>query len=437
MILAAQANRPQLMDMALPQNHPMRRQGPDGPPIPPYDIAGWTLTLQMGVTSVPITEKLTGDLLAALSDPAAKEILPPAPIATMAIAPAGGAYLLPTERNSSFAAVNRLLASGLPVRRWTLGRNINGINWAAGTFAVPASDAARQALAAVTKDLRLPMTPVPNAADGPDSIALLTARVGTYDPYGGNIAQGWTQYVLETFDFPHVTVTNPDLRGENLSQKIDTLILPVFPNVRTRATGARPAATARTPTAYSDGGMGPGFLGGPAPKALAPEVATRLEGIGESGQANLRKFVEDGGTIVALDGAADSVVELFKLPVREVTKGSKFYSPGSVFRVEVDPENPLSWGMLPETNIFFDKGNAWETTASPHGSAFASYPDKNPLLSGWIIEDQVIRNRAAAVSYRVGKGKVVVFGFDVTFRGQPYMGFPLFFNALYPTQEKL
>jgi hypothetical protein len=279
------------------------------------------------------------------------------------------------------------------------------------------------------------MTPVTNAPDGPNSIALRTARVGTYDPYGGNIAQGWTQYVLETFGFPHATVTNPDLRAGSLNKQIDTLVLPVFPNARTRATAARPAA-ARTPTAYSDGAMGPGFLGGPAPKSLAGEVAARLEGIGEAGEASLRKFVEDGGTVIALDGAADSMVELFKLPVREVTKGSKFYSPGSIFRVEVDPENPLSWGMLPDTNIFFDKGVAWETIASPNGGAFVSYPGKNPLLSGWIIEDQVIRNRAAAVSYRVGKGKVVVFGFDVIFRGQPYMGFPLFFNALYPTQEQ-
>jgi hypothetical protein len=121
-----------------------------------------------------------------------------------------------------------------------------------------------------------------------------------------------------------------------------------------------------------------------------------------------------------------------------VTKGSKFYSPGSVFRVDVDSESPLCWGLTRETNIFFDKGLAWETTSpSPgvsEGGAFAVYPDRNPLLSGWIIEDQVIRRRAAAVSYRIGKGKVVVFGFDVTFRGQPYMGFPLFFNALYPTQ---
>ena len=280
------------------------------------------------------------------------------------------------------------------------------------------------------------MTAVPNAANGSGNITLHPARVGTYDPYGGNITQGWTQYVLENFDFPHVLITNPDRRAGGLNTKLDTLVLPVFPNVRTRPTGGRAATAGRTPTAFDDGAMGPGFLGGPAPKELAPNVKPRYEGISEAGQTNLRRFVENGGTLVALDGAADAVVDLFRLPVHEVTNGTKFYSPGSIFRVTVDPQNPLCWGLPPEMNIFFDKGNAWETTSASTGGSFAVYPDKNPLLSGWIIEDQVIRNRAAAVSYRVGKGKVVVFGFDVTFRGQPYMGFPLFFNALYPMEEQ-
>lgn len=438
-ILAAQANRPQLMDMVLPQNHPMRRQGPNGPPIPPYDIAGWTLTLQMGVTTIPMTVKPTAEIVGALRAPETKEISLPRP-ASLAAAPAGGSYLLPTERNITFRAVNRLLATGVPVRRWSAPQTINGTRWASGTFAVPATDASRKALASIAADLRLPVTAVPNAAGGAGSIALHPARVGTYDPYGGNITQGWTQYVLENFDFPQVLITNPDLRAGDLNRKLDTLVLSVFPNVRTRPTGGRTATVGKAPTAYDEGAMGPGFLGGPTPRSLAPDVQPRYEGIGEAGQESLRRFVENGGTLIALDDAADAVVNLFHLPVREVTNGTKFYSPGSIFRVMVDPENQLCWGLPPDINIFFDKGNAWETTSAsagaPVGGSFAIYPDKNPLLSGWIIEDQVIRNRAAAVSYRVGKGKVVVFGFDVTFRGQPYMGFPLFFNALYPTQEQ-
>ncbi len=45
----AQAFRPHVLDMFEPQDHPNDFQYPGGPPIPPYDNAGWTLAFQMGV----------------------------------------------------------------------------------------------------------------------------------------------------------------------------------------------------------------------------------------------------------------------------------------------------------------------------------------------------------------------------------------------------
>ncbi|HEY7184305.1 MAG TPA: M14 metallopeptidase family protein, partial [Blastocatellia bacterium] len=48
-VKAAQAFRPHALDMFEPQDHPNDFQYPGGPPIPPYDNAGWTLAFQMGV----------------------------------------------------------------------------------------------------------------------------------------------------------------------------------------------------------------------------------------------------------------------------------------------------------------------------------------------------------------------------------------------------
>jgi hypothetical protein len=59
------------------------------------------------------------------------------------------------------------------------------------------------------------------------------------------------------------------------------------------------------------------------------------------------------------------------------------------------------------------------------------YPETTPLVSGWIINDEVIHNRSAAVEFRVGAGRVALFGFDVIFRGQPHLGFMLLFNAIH------
>ncbi len=48
-VKTAQAFRPHVLDMFEPQDHPNDFRYPGGPPVPPYDIAGWTLALQMGI----------------------------------------------------------------------------------------------------------------------------------------------------------------------------------------------------------------------------------------------------------------------------------------------------------------------------------------------------------------------------------------------------
>ena len=45
----AQAFRPHILDMFEPQDHPNDFRYPGGPPIPPYDVTGYTLAFQMGV----------------------------------------------------------------------------------------------------------------------------------------------------------------------------------------------------------------------------------------------------------------------------------------------------------------------------------------------------------------------------------------------------
>ena len=71
----AQAFRPHVLDMFEPQDHPNDFAYPGGPPIPPYDSAGWTLAYQMGVKFDRVLdafdgpfEKVTGVARAAAGD---------------------------------------------------------------------------------------------------------------------------------------------------------------------------------------------------------------------------------------------------------------------------------------------------------------------------------------------------------------------------------
>jgi hypothetical protein len=38
------------------QSYPDQYQYPGGPPMPPYDLAGWTLPMQMGIEVISTTE---------------------------------------------------------------------------------------------------------------------------------------------------------------------------------------------------------------------------------------------------------------------------------------------------------------------------------------------------------------------------------------------
>ncbi|MEY3245666.1 MAG: hypothetical protein RL253_823, partial [Bacteroidota bacterium] len=55
-----QSFRPHILDMFEPQDHPNDFQYPGGPPVPPYDAAGWTLAYQMGVDFDRTLNDVTG-----------------------------------------------------------------------------------------------------------------------------------------------------------------------------------------------------------------------------------------------------------------------------------------------------------------------------------------------------------------------------------------
>ena len=140
--------RPFALDMLAPQHYPDLRASPGGPPIPPYDTAGWTLAYQMGVRAVPVARpfeaRLTrldayptvrGQVLGATARPTGAGALEPAPARP-------GTFVLQPSTNNTFAVVNELLAAGLRVSRRGAGPYQGASDLAAGAFAVSARTAA-------------------------------------------------------------------------------------------------------------------------------------------------------------------------------------------------------------------------------------------------------------------------------------------------------
>jgi hypothetical protein len=390
-----------------PQDHPHDVAYPGGPPIPPYDSAGWTLAYQMGIEFDRILDAFDGPF-----ERQAAFIEPRATVAPLD-APAG--YLLSAAENDAARTVNRLLAAGARLSRYP--QHPAG----AGTWFVEGTEAAR-VLTRAAAELGVTVTPVAARPAG-DSVPIAQARIGLVDEYGGSISSGWIRWLLEQYEFPFEVVFPPMLDAGSLNARYDVLIvaddLIQAPGRRSRA-GAVDAAT--VPEPYRS--------------QMGPITAERTI-------PALKAFLEGGGTIVAI-GSSTALATHLRLPIASALvtrtpagdrplKQEEYYIPGSVLRVRVDQSQPLAWGMPAQADVYFDNSPVFRLgpdAASRGVTPIAWFDSPAPLRSGWAWGQHYLDGGVAIAEARVGKGRLVLCGPEITFRAQPHGTFKFLFNAL-------
>jgi hypothetical protein len=414
-IRGAQPFEPYVKDLLTPQVYPDMRLSPGGPPKRPYDITGWTLNLQMGVRVDRLTE--------AVSVATTKVEVAPPPFVTPpgsdrpVLADGRTALALDPRENDSFVVVNRLLKAGDAVYRASSALGVGATEWPAGAFVVTPGAGTAGRLSQAAKALGVSVA----SLDRPptDVVRVKPPRIGLYHGWGGNMDEGWTRWLLEQFEFPYTSLFDRDVRAGNLRAKFDVILLP-------DATYEQMLS-----------GMAPGTM----PDAYTGGMTAR-------GVANLYEFTAGGGTLVAMDRAADLPLISFGLPVRNVTTGlreSDFYIPGSILRIRVNPSSPVAYGMPSDAAAFFINSPAFAVgrragrgeepggAEPPHPEnihVVAEYPNRDLLMSGWLLGERIIAGRAAVIEASVDKGRVVLLGFRTQHRGQPHGTYKLLFNAI-------
>jgi hypothetical protein len=406
-VKAAQAFRPHVLDMFEPQDHPHDVAYPGGPPIPPYDSAGWTLAYQMGIDFDRILDAFDGPF----------ERLPTfiEPKATVPRLDAPAGYLLSAGENDAARAVNRLLAAGARVSRYA--QHPAG----PGTWFVEGSDAAA-VLTRAAAELGITVTPVAARPPG-DSVPVAGARIGLVDEYGGSMPSGWIRWLLEQYEFPFEVVFPPMLDAGSLNARYDVLIvaddLIPEPGRRSRASSID---VATVPEPYRS------QIGRITPERTVPA---------------LKAFLDGGGTIVAI-GPSTALAAHLRLPITSALvtrtpagdrplKQEEYYIPGSVLRIRVDQSQPLAWGMPPQADVYFDNSPVFRLgpDATSRGvTAIAWFDSPAPLRSGWAWGQHYLDGGIAIADVRVGKGRLVLSGPEITFRAQPHGTFKFLFNAL-------
>ena len=145
-VKTAQAFRPHVMDMFEPQDHPNDFAYPGGPPNRPYDITGWTLAIQMGVTFDRIYEGFDGPFTKVTG------LLPPPPAMVISSNGTPAGYMISHKINNSFVLINRLLAANCDVYWMKKEVMLNGQSFGTGSIWVPASPNALPILQKAAKD---------------------------------------------------------------------------------------------------------------------------------------------------------------------------------------------------------------------------------------------------------------------------------------------
>ena len=424
-VKTAQAFRPHILDMFEPQDHPNDFQYPGGPPIPPYDVAGWTLAYQMGIRFDRILDGFDGPF------EKLEDVVSPPPGRVEPVGRNGG-WLLSHRVNDAFIAVNRLLAAGEqvywlrePVRAGTERHPV-------GTFFIPASDRALPILRELAREKGLSFEAV-GSRPRAEAFALRPVRIGLWDRYGGSMPSGWVRWLFEQFEFPFQLVFAPELDRGNLREKFDVLVFvggAIPPVRRTAASGDA-----------SGGGFQP-----PLPQNVPEEYREWIGSItAEQTIPRLREFLEAGGTILTIGSStnlayhlglpvADKLVEVRDDGTERRLSREEFYVPGSVLRVRVDTTAPVAHGMEEVVDVMFDNSPVFRLTedAARRGVRRVAWFDTaEPLRSGWAWGQHHLEGGAAVVEAEVGKGKLFLFGPEITFRAQPHGTFKFLFNGIY------
>jgi len=402
----------------------------------PFDVTGWSYGLLRDVETIPVTTTW----------PSSVGLIPVTadiPYAGTLMGDVSDRYVIEHQSNNNLAvALPQLWADpDMSVAQADAAFAAGGRTFPAGTFVVTTSGSAAdhakiQALAA---DLGLTAYSITETVT---ATPLRQPRVGLYTPNnstGSTMPEGWVRMRLDRAGFPYTRLYKEDISSGALSD-YDVVVIP---DITTS-----------------------GLVNGSSSSSLPPEYRG---GIGNTGVANLKSFVENGGTLVMMGRAsavpinkgwnvgvtlpasvqaaiaatepAPGEEEDVDFPSDKLAKqaaatagtaAEQFYCPGSILRIEVDPSARVGYGYDPEEASWCESGMPFFVpTADSTATIVAHYPDTGTvLLSGYTSGESQILGKAAIVDSPLGKGHVILLAPNTLYRAQATSTYMFFWNSL-------
>lgn len=392
------------------QFYPERHYTPGGELIEPYDITSWSLPLHRGLQSFEINQKAELKL---------KEITNPDDVGISPMLLNHGPHIaISPNSNSHYKFIFKLLAEGKEVKRAKEAFSTPAGEFPAGSFIINSSDYSPDNLFNIsyfsaTEDIETELVHKPE-------IALVETWYHDMDA-------GWTRWLMDQYGIEFKLIRPAEIKSLKLSE-FDIIVFPdADKNVLFDGK-------------YKNDG---GYFSGNYP----PEYE---KGMTKEGLQNLMKYINDGGKVVSwgrsttlfmgnktiVTDSKTKETESFTLPVsdrsKELSKAG-LSCPGTLLRVNVKPNHPLTYGLTKEIGVF-SRANPVLSTTLPYFDmdrrVLATYAEKDIVLSGYADKVEKLSLQPAVVWIRKNKGQIVMLGFSPQFRGSTAGTFKLLFNAL-------
>lgn len=406
-----QAFRPFVMDMFEKQDYPNDFRYEGGPPNPPYDSAGYTLAYQMGVDFDRILETPTFTSAKLATGPLSGAI-------NLFSNGSERAFLLSANENSSYGMVNVLLQKGYKVFRVPTEFQASGTQWPAGSFYVEFEAAKSRELAGsgIGGNVVFTTSTKPEGAK-----EIKKVRIGLVDRYGGSMPSGWTRYTLEQFKFPYEVIFPADIDKGDLRKRFDVILVPSGFNYSNTDT--------RNPLLDDE--------------TIPKEWRDRMGNLSrQKSLPALTEFEKAGGHLVLFGTSsqlADGLVSYQEGLQETNAEGRRrrlpntvFYIPGSILRIAVKPDTPLTYGVGNSLDIMFDDSPAFDMEKVENPPAIVGWYDSEaPLRSGWAWGQERLKGLQAILDFAPTGRNVVLLGPELNFRSQPHASFKVWFNAIF------
>jgi len=413
----AQPFRAFIKEVIEKQEYPVRHYTPNGEIIKPYDITSWSLPLHFGV-KVDEIKIQSEEIEHSITEITGKFELTGNPPGSYS------AIILPVELNESFKAAFKALASGIDIERLGEDILINDKKFKKGSFLIRSSAKNQDKVNKLISDLSVAPGYLSASTEiRTDKISM--PRIALIETNFHDMDAGWTRFVFDQYGIVYTVIKPGDFQRTKFNQEFDVVIFP---------------DASKSILMEGKYERGDDYYITDYP----PEYT---KGIGKEGMKNLMTFIDGGGLIISW-GQSVSLFEgnltitnekdsdKFRLPFADVSndlRNKGLYCPGSLVKMKIIKDHPVTLGMEEEIGIF-SRARPVFTTSVPifdmDRRVLGVIPEKDILMSGYVEKEELLGNKAAMIWMKKGKGQFVFFGFNPQFRASTHVSYKLLFNSI-------